>query len=294
MSTEEQARKQKRGGERAVAILLVALVAVVAFWEVMSNRSKQPFRPFTLTSEDFLDFKPKSDDWQIQSVPLQPDPIEPNIVAYVLTPLRAGPAAARLRVVVRLVHGYNMVDCMREKGYTVDLLADTRDSTEDKGRIEILGATKAPLQAWRLTSRPGDASYTITSMLRDGDFTETNVDTRSMAFPRIGIPDNPGWFPQGFSMESLKRPIHNGRLFLRAKWNSSRMDVMTFLGLKQPAWASDDMLTLVAQGPRSAGDSLESADEIRHVLSAHRAMHKELASWRRENLDAMEAEEDRE
>jgi hypothetical protein len=122
-------------------------------------------------------------------------------------------------------------------------------------------------------------------MLRDGDFGETVVDTRSMAFPRIGIPDNPGWFPQGLSWRSLKRPIHNGRLFLRAKWNSSRMDVMTFLGLKQPAWASDDMVTLVAQGQPGVARRGREREEAQHILAAHTALYRQLFVWRQSQFE---------
>ena len=114
-------------------------------------------------------------------------------------------------------------------------------------------------------------------MLRAGDFSETNIDTRAMPFPRIGVPDNPGWFPRGLSLRSLRNPLRNGRLFLRHKWNASRADVWTFLGLKQPAWASDDLLTLVSMAPSEGGDE---APVIRRVLEAHYAMLAALQAWR--------------
>ena len=280
----DKADKKRHRAERLIATLLIVLVALVAFWEIMSNRSKRPFQAFQLTSGAFADFSPKSDVWNIQRIPVRPDPIEPNILAFVMTPQDAGPAALQQRVVVRLVHGYNMVDCMREKGYQVELLADTRGASENPDAFHMNIVKGKLLQVWRLMSKTGDSWFCVTSMLRDGDFGETNVDTRSMAFPRIGIPDNPGWFPQGLSVESLKNPIHNARLFLRAKWNSSRMDVMTFLGLKQPAWASDDLVTLVAQGAPGAGRDGHEREEAMHLLAAHTLMYEQLVDWRQRNL----------
>jgi hypothetical protein len=282
--TETTEKKTSRG-ERLVAAVLIALVVLVAFWEIMSNRSNDPRKPYELTSEDFADFVPESDAWHIESIHIDPDPIEPNIVAFVMTPRGAGRTASDLRVVLRLVHGYNMVDCMREKGYSVDLLADTREQEPNPGRIQLSMQEGKLLQVWRLTSTSKDSSLCITSMLRDGDFGETVVDTRSMAFPRIGIPDNPGWFPQGLSWRSLKRPIHNGRLFLRAKWNSSRMDVMTFLRLKQPAWASDDMVTLVGQGQPGVARRGREREEAQHILAAHTVMYRQLFVWRQSQFE---------
>ena len=108
-----------------------------------------------------------------------------------------------------------------------------------------------------------------------------------MAFPRVGIPDDPGWAPRGMTLKGLRHPVRNTRLFLRSKWNSSRADLLTFLGLKQPAWASDDLLTLVA-GSRgtSVGQEEELSVAVR-VLSVHLHMHSELKAWRLRMLESI-------
>jgi hypothetical protein len=62
-------------------------------------------------------------------------------------------------------------------------------------------------------------------------------------------------------------------LYLRSKWNASRSDLLTFLRLRQPAWASDVMLTLVSEyrGEPLAGDAESAA--VAHVLEVHRLFH---------------------
>jgi len=272
----EQGRRRAARRELAVAVLLILCAAVVGFWEVMSNRSQRPFQPFELMAADFADFEPRSENWTFESIPLSPDPIEPNILAYVMTRRVYGTMGAGQRgtVIVRLVHGYNMVDCMRIKGDEVQLLADTRG----------LETAARRCQSWRIVSPIKDAAVWVTSMIRVGDFGETNIDTRDMAFPRVGIPDNPGWFPRGLSLESLKHPIRNGRLFLRAKWNASRTDVLTFLRLKQPAWASEDLLTVVAASAAKPSGSVDEAEVTAHVLAAHGMFYEQLRAWRLRKL----------
>ena len=274
-STTPQSRREVR-----VAILLVACVALAAFWEVMSTRSRRPFQPFELTTADFETFQPASETWRIERLPVNPDPVEPNILILRSAPQRSAPPALRhAPLIVRLVHGYNMPDCMRIKHFNVELIADTREGNLDTSSSPL------PYQAWRLTSRHGEVSIWTTTMLRAGDFAATDIDTRSMAFPRIGIPDHPGWFPRGLSLSSLRHPIGNLRIFLRAKWNSSRCDPLTFLGLRQPAWASDELLTLVSThiGPSIAADDESAA--LRQVLTVHRFMHDQLLEWRGDRLD---------
>jgi hypothetical protein len=301
MPDDDNTVRGKRKREHIVAALLVICVVIVAFWEIMSMRSRRPFQPFELTAADFSDFWPSSDTWSIESLPVGSDPIEPNILVYHLhrkapqadsdTPIPRHPA---ISVAVRLVHGYNMPDCMRIKHFNCELLNDARRLVEGK-RSELstmalaqedpatLPYADTPVprhQVWRLTSPGGERSMWITSMLRVGDFTATGIDTRSMAFPRIGITDNPGWFPRGLSFRSLRYPVKNFRLFLRSQWNSSRSDLLTFLKLKQPAWASDELLTLVTL---SLGPSVTPEGErpvTREILAAHAFMHTQLRAWR--------------
>ena len=262
-------------------------VVVVGFWEIMSNRNRGLSVGFELTSDDLTGFIPQSERWRIRSFPVETTPMEPNIAAFRLF----GDGGSGHSILVRLVHGYNMCDCMRIKGYTVDLLTDTRSSAvpspvgqsadEATQSAEEGQSPRSSLQIWRLTSAGGDVSIWVTTMLWAGGFAATDVDVRSMAFPRIGMPDDPNWMPRGITLRSLRHPIRNIRRVLRAKWNNSRCDILTFLGLKQPAWASEDMLTLVSA---SEGGSVKPDAEqriINQTVAAHVFMLGELQKWRR-------------
>jgi hypothetical protein len=201
-------------------------------------------------------------------------------------------------IFVRLVHGYNMPDCMRIKGYKVELIADRRQRAEDRGQKaedshssgfrSQHSSFSSAIQVWRLTSSIGDTAIWITGMLKAGDFSETDVDVRSMAFPHIGIPDDPGWLPHGVTMKSLSHPIRNFRLLLRAKWNNARCNLATFLRLKQPAWADEELLTLVVASPFVAINGGENSDStgdgnvsvVAREIEAYGFMLNELQKWR--------------
>lgn len=287
----EPAAPPRQGGrcwrEPAIAVALLSCVVLVAFWEIMANRSRRPFTPFALTSESCAQFSPTSPEWSVQILPIAFDPVEPNILALLV---QTRPAGAHAPVLVRLVHGYNMVDCMRIKGERVELIADTREAAGAGGPpgAPPAAASRAPtpaaslppgVQLWRLASPTDRISIWATTMLRAGTFAVTGVDTREMAFPRVDIPDNPGWFPQGLTWRSLRHPIANGRLFLRAKWNASRADVLTFLGLRQPAWASEELLTLVATSTDSTVTSAGEDAVASRVVAAHQFVRHELQGW---------------
>lgn len=283
--------RTRRAGERAIASLLIVCVAVVGFWELMANRSRSPLNPFGLTSESLADFGPDAAGWRVLRERVEPDPLEPNILVLRLFPRSpAGPQDVpfprqhtHAAVLVRLVHGYNMRDCMRIKGYKVALVGDLRDAAyveDERLRSSSSDGSYPKCQIWRLTSGGGTISIWITSMLSAGDFSETDVDVRAMAFPRVGIPDDPGWRPVGLTLRSMRHPVRNLRLFLRSKWNSARCDLPTFLKLRRPAWASDELLTLVAA---STGVSVEPASEremVDHVMSAQKDVLTELQAWR--------------
>ena len=273
--------QQKRWPREAVvAVLLVTCVLIVGFWEIMAGRKRGGFEPFQLTAEDFRGFSPILKDWSVRALKVTSDPAEPNILAYRLDPKdqRVGMPPS---VLVRLVHGYNMCDCMRIKEYSVELLNDTRQVSLEEGRGGLVTADEpaSQLQIWKLTSSTGDTSIWVTSMIRAYNLTETSVDVRSMAFPRVNVPDAQGWFPRGFTWSSLRHPVRSTRQFLQAKWNASRCDWLTFLGLRRPAWASEDVLTLVASG---IGTSVpeESIDEsIAVVRRAHGEIYRDLLVW---------------
>ena len=273
--------------QRLVAGVLVACLAVVAFWEVMANRSRRPFDTFQLTADDFAGFQPEPSGWRVEKLPVKASRIEPNVFAAEArrAPKRVsgsgilesgGPPPhpeTSAPVLVRLAHGYNMPDCMRIKGYTVTELGSDR--------LSGISNQRGKAQVWRVTSEVGDVSVWVTSMLRVGDFGETGIDVRTMAFPRIGTPDDPRWLPQGMTLKSLRHPIRNFRWMIRSKWNNARCDLATFLRLKRPAWADDSLMTFLSawRGPSLKPAAEEAATE--HVLAAHNAMLSELQSWRR-------------
>ena len=120
-------------------------------------------------------------------------------------------------------------------------------------------------------------------MLSASDFGETDIDIRSMAFPRIGIPDSPDWLPHGVTVSGLKHPLTNLRLFFRSEWNGARSDLATFLRLKQPAWPSRELLTLVAVSPTvTSGEDEGRLEEsaITRDIAAYSFMLAEFQKWR--------------
>jgi len=258
--------------ERWVAALLVVCVALVAFWQVTSWLAARPYKALRLSAEHFAGFSPSDIKWQMRLMHIKATPTEPTVIAYEVRPRVAGSAdtAASAPVLLRLVHGYNMVDCMRIKQYRVELLSDTRRRGIAPG--DAASGERPPVQIWRLISPSGDCSVWVTTMLRASDFGATDTDTRDMAFPRVGIPDDPAWAPSGLKLSSFRHPVRNFRLYLRSKWNASRSDLLTFLRLRQPAWASDVMLTMVSEY-RGASVSVDTeAPAAAHVLEAHLLM----------------------
>ena len=247
-------------------MLLVLCTLSVAFWIVAARYSSRSFKPFALTAADLAGFQPEIEGGAIRALPLAAvDPAEPNIASYIID--REGQQGLG----VRLVHGYNMPMCMKIKGYTV--LSVTNG---------IPGKAAVPVQVWRVVSSTGDTSIWVTTMLRSGDFAATSDDVCSMAFPRVDIPDDPGWVPRGVTRESLKHPIEGLRKAARARWNASRTDWMTFLRLRQPAWASEELITYVS---RSFGPVPQSSEPavIRDVMAGHLTVLNELQTWRRQN-----------
>jgi hypothetical protein len=275
-----------RGRTGCVPFILLACVAVVVFWQVMSALSRRAGRPYKITASTLESFSPSGDAWRVKRLPILEDKQEPHVAAFRLD------KAGQRPVVTRLVHGYNMCDCMRIKGHEVTLLRDTRGEGSD-GRGDAAPAIRnpqsairnpLPVQVWRLTSPTGDSAIWATSMLASYDFSGTDVDTRSMAFPRANTPDDPNYSPQGITLKGLKHPVRHLRTFLNAHWNKSRCDWLTFIGLRKPAWASRTLFTLVSA---SRGASLRPENEeavIGQVLEIHTALHAELVAWRAAGL----------
>ncbi len=256
-----------------VALLLVLCVALVASWEITSRLASRPFDDLRLSGEDFAGFRPAVPSWVLRLVHVKATPTEPTVIAYEARHRPEGTAGAGEPVLVRLVHGYNMVDCMRIKQYQVELLADHRRLS---GAESPPAAAALPVQVWRLTAHGGKRMVWVTSMLRATDFAATDTDTRDMPFPRVGTPDDPAWAPTGLKWSSFRYPVRNFRLALRSKWNASRSDLLTFLRLRQPAWASDVLLTMVSEyhGAASVTDATE-AEVTAYVLEAHHLMARQ-------------------
>ncbi len=253
---DEQGNQTGRSGKLAAIYILFGL-GLVLFWQVMALRIASTSERFSLSARDFVDFEPSYPGYRVASAPVSSSPTEPNIVAYRLT----SRADRNRRAFIRLAHGYNMRDCMRYRHYTVDLLDDKI--------VRGYSGPSARVQIWRLTDPQGEPALWISSMLRATDFTPLDLDTRSMPFPSIGVPVDPGWSPRGLSRDSLRRPIYNLRMFMRAKWNNARRDLATFLRLRRPAWASDEVLTLVSGTLASGEESVDPATRRDEILSQH-------------------------
>jgi hypothetical protein len=202
-----------------------------------------------------------------------------------------------LTAVIRLVHGYNMPMCMKIKGYTVEAISDRRLQTSDqrprmadplfsdtdtptRRYADTLSSSPLPLQGWRVTSSGGDVSIWVTTMIRAGDFAPTSVDICSMAFPRVDLPDDPRWVPRGFTWADARHPVKSLRQWGRNRWNASRTDLLTFLRLRQPAWASEELLTYVTCSVAPEVKGGNENDILRGVVGVHAQMLGALQGWR--------------
>ena len=260
--------------ERAGAWMLLVCLLVVAVWETAAFLNRRPHRPFSTTAQDYELFNPVMPDAEVRRIPVASNPTEPNLVALLVSPRQPD---GGLLLLGRLVHGYNMVDCMRIKGYRVDLVHDLPTDPGPSGPEE--GASL--VQVWRLTAETGERSLWMTSLHRGRNLEPVRRDVRSMAFPRIDIPDDPDWTPDGITWSSLRHPVAGLRRYVRAKWNASRNDPWVFIGLKKAPWASDEWFTLVTH---TLGNDLrpdqeaESLEQVRHL---HQWMAASLRDWHR-------------
>jgi hypothetical protein len=254
------------------------MVLTVAAWQVLATRARRPFQPFQLTAKDFATFAPETARWSLKAVPVQPDPTEPNILAFEVHPRESGAPGAR-PLFIRLVHGYNMCDCMRLKNHQVERVADFAEGwprpapagAEPAGRTEV----------WRLTSSVGDRALWATSMLNSRDYSYSSAGTEDMAFPRITAPESSqDGVPQGITWNHLRNPLRSFRRYIELRWNAARSDLPTFLSLRQPAWANEEVLTFVSasRGPSVGGD--EEGAVMAALLDAHHGLVKELRRWK--------------
>lgn len=275
---------------KIIPYLLVTCIVIVVLWEVAASRSRQPFSPFTLTRAEFSTFRPQAPGWSIEPVELQADdPSAPNLMAFMMTRTGAagGGRESAVPVLVRLVHGYNMPDCMRLKGYKVELVGDTNEGASLRSPELPVTAVRDPLflpriQTWRLTSDIGDKSVWCSTMIRAGDFGGTDLDVRDMAFPRIAGPIGSEWEITGFSSSSLSHPVKSFVMLCKVKWNNARCDLLTFLKLRQPAWASNEHLTFLAASRVVRVEPGVEDRIIGEVRAAQAAFYAELCRWKAE------------
>jgi hypothetical protein len=283
--------------ERRVGIVVGVLVSLSVVFLAFSAVFLRPMDAFELRASSFTGFAPKIDGWLFEKRPVSPDPIEPNILCYRVTPREsAGYGGTRQAdATLRLVHGYNVRDCMRIKGYSVEEVAASLPATTTKHQaldtlppssvLHPSSLTPHPLpgQLWRMVSPSGTTSLWHTVMLRSDTFAPTDRDVRSMPFPRVGVPDDPDWSPGGITLAGLRHPIANIRKAVRAKWNASRSDLLTFLGFRRPAWVQAEWLTLVVAAEGRAGISEEDAE--RSLLAIQSAFVRELTGWQKGRVD---------
>ena len=105
--------------------LLVFCSLLLAFWQVMSWASRRAYEPFGLTPDKLASFQPVIADWTVKALPvISHDTMEANIAAYSV--IRENQPSNTSRMLVRLVHGYNMPMCMKMKYYTVEKIKDNR------------------------------------------------------------------------------------------------------------------------------------------------------------------------
>ena len=264
--------KSHRRRDWIVPGILLLCVILTGIWELMAQASRRPFGPFDLTAADFRGFQPVMEGRLSRMVPVATnDPAEPNIVAM---EVRAGGQVT----LVRLVHGYNMPTCMRLKSYEITLIPDGSPTLPPRRPLE------APVQVWRLISPDGATSIATTTLLKAGDFSALNEDIRSMAFPRVDSPDDPHWIPRGITRETFRHPAAAGRAWFRSRWNSSRTDLLTFLRLRQPAWASEERLSFVVASLKPPVTPANESAVIREVLSVHHEALSAFQQWRRVTL----------
>lgn len=259
--------KTDGGNGRWAAVILLGCLIAMGCWMVLARQSARPWAPLRYTAADFEGIRISSTDWNWKPVAVNnEDPTAPNLVAFAGTPWNNGAAAT---VLVRLAHGYNMPMCMRIKGYRVESLRDEQDAAGGRNQI------------WRLVSDLNEATLWITRMVRAADLADSGSDIRNLAFPRVGVPDDPRWAPPGMlSREFLRHPWASMRRFIQVRWNGARTDWRTFLKWRQPAWVSDEEMTVVVTGlTRVTPD--EEAGEIARLQAAQKEFLDALrAQWR--------------
>lgn len=253
---------------RILPVGLILCVLVVGFWEFMSHRSLRPYAEYRIRIETFAGFQWKERPWRITDITMpSDDPTAPTMLSFAIESREWPPA------ILRLTHGYNMPECMEIKSYATELIGDQR----------AVGGC----QLWQIVSDVQVTSLWTTAMISSADLSVTDVDTREMPFPRVISGENAKWVPRGITWQGLKTPVKSLKLFLSDRWNSSRSDLATFLKLRRPAMASDEVLTVVINMDLPSGsDGTTRIPELEHVIRVNDAFLGALRAWRAQNPDA--------
>lgn len=277
---------------RLHSAFLIVCVLLVSFWQVMAWRARRGFDPFRITAESSEDFSPVIPGFKLQEALVTPDPLQPNILCF--RAHREGKGRSPHSVLIRLTHGYNMVDCMRIKHYRVIPLTSLTDASspspsddgEQRGEHTADKGPSFPRETWRLVSPIEDESIWITSMHNSVTLAPMEISTTSMAFPRIGTVDEPGWHARGISLGSFRRPLHSLKRTLQHRWNNARCDLLTFLKLRRPVYASDEILTVVSSVAIPPANESNPVDVAAAVVDMQREVHaglvRELMAYRGE------------
>lgn len=246
-------------------ILVAICLVVAAVWYFLASRDVI-FTPFKLSQKDFNDFDPVIFNEKPERINLPVSAVEPNIVGY----LYKGGSLNFQPFIVRLIHGYNMPECMRLKGYTV----------ENIGKKCLNSGLK--LEYWKLTSTIADTYLWVTAQLKSSDFSPSDSSTRDMIFPRMSLWDNPSWEPQGFVLSDLKHPFTALKRLVNRKWSNARCNLLVFLKLKKHPWASEEELTLV--GATVDPVRVEKIDEYKAIMEIIlNSFYTSLIKWKAES-----------
>lgn len=245
--------------ERVARRMVAATVIIVLLWQVAILLARRSPETAALDPTRFKNFRLQLGAEPTQPVELAFDDAQVNLLVHHALLPAPDPKHAPARAIIRLVHGFNVRDCMRIKGYRVTALTHA--------------ATNRSIELWEMVSPGGETSVWATALIRADDFSLVHKSVTELAFPRVGIPDDQTWEFHGLSRDSLRHPIRNFSNLVREKWNSARADLLTFLKVKPSARPSSSLLTLIVvatplqQTPFSTLPS-QLNDVVREIVNA--------------------------
>jgi hypothetical protein len=228
---------------------------VTGLWEFCAFRVSRHENTYALQPDNFSDFRPVifGTTMNVASNMIF-DPTALPLVSFRME------TSSGHQVLSRLVHGYNMHDCMILKHYDVELLSNALETRNS--------------QTWKLISQTGDVSIWVTTILNSDHLTPTSKDVRSMPFPRVSTLDDLGWNMSGIDRQFLSNPVDNTRKMMIRKWSDSRGDPVVFLKLKPPPFGHSELLTYHTSMLANQGEDLEPL--IKEAESIHAAFLTEL------------------